>query len=95
MLFLIVGVFLLPGLAEASMISDENIINLTNKTRLEFGLDELNANQLLSKAAYDKAEAIFSEQAFKHNLQDKKFSNWIKETGYEYQSVGENLAIVL
>ncbi len=92
-LFLIVGVFLLPHYALASVINDENIIILTNQARLEKGLRELTANQLLSKAAYDKAEAIFDTQEFKHNLEEKSFSSWVKETGYEYQNVGENLAI--
>jgi hypothetical protein len=93
MLFLIVGVFLLPDLVFAKMINDENIINITNATRVERGLNQLTANQLLSKAAYDKAEAIFTEQAFEHSLGDKTFSTWVKDAGYKYQNVGENLAI--
>lgn len=92
-LLLLVGVFLLPQLAYASAINDENIIEITNQVRSTEGLDSLSANQLLSKAAYDKADAIFKEQAFKHDLENKKFSSWVKEAGYEYESVGENLAI--
>lgn len=87
------GAFLLPRLAYASMLSDENIIKLTNEVRNGEGLDGLNANQLLTKAAYDKAEAIFAAQEFKHDIENRKFSNWVKESGYEYQSIGENLAI--
>ena len=90
---LIVGVFLLPNFAFAKVINNENIINITNETRLEEGLGTLNANQLLSKAAFDKAETIFNEQAFQHNSEGKKFSNWVRDTGYEYQNIGENLAI--
>ncbi len=92
-LLLIVGVFLLPHYTYASTINNENIIDITNETRIEQGLGTLNANQLLSKAAFDKAEAIFEEQSFKHTLQDKQFSEWIKDAGYQYRSVGENLAI--
>ncbi len=92
-LIMIMGVFLFPGLSYASIINDENIINITNKTRIEEGLNPLTANQLLSKAAYDKAEAIFSTKKFAHTLNNKKFSTWIKEAGYQYKSVGENLAI--
>lgn len=93
MLLLIVGVFLLPNIVFAKIINDENIIDITNTTRTKFGLNELNANQLLSKAAHDKAEAIFAKQVFEHSLGGKKFSTWIKDAGYKYQTVGENLAI--
>lgn len=92
-LFLLVGAFLLPEIVRASAISDENIINITNKVRQEEGLNNLSANQLLSKAAYDKADAIFRDQVFQHDIGDKRFSKWVKEAGYQYESVGENLAI--
>mgnify|MGYP001424804035 CR=1 FL=1 len=93
MLVMLVGVFLLPEVAYGSGINDENIINLTNQTRTELGLGALNANQLLSKAAYDKADAIFSTQEFGHNINGEKFSTWVHDAGYDYQNVGENLAI--
>jgi uncharacterized protein YkwD len=93
MLFLLVGAFLLPRLAYASAVNDENIINLTNEIRIDEGLSDLSANQLLAKAAHEKAQAIFKEQSFKHDLGDRKFSSWVKESGYDYKSVGENLAI--
>jgi len=41
----------------------------------------------------DFAQAIFAAQKFSHNFGDKKFSQWIKEQGYQYAIVGENLAI--
>ncbi len=93
LLVLLLGVFLLPQFASASLINDENLIELTNKTRAEEGLNELSANQLLSKAAYQKAETIFSEQIFGHNINGRKFSDWVKDANYQYQNVGENLAI--
>ncbi|PLX21913.1 hypothetical protein C0584_01080 [Candidatus Parcubacteria bacterium] len=93
MLLLFVGVFLFPKTAYLSSISPEKIVELSNKERIEKDLDPLSVNQHLSKAAYDKAEAIFSEQRFEHNFDDRKFSAWVKDVGYEYRYVGENLGI--
>ena len=88
-----IGIFLLPRVAFLSSITDENIINLTNQERERAGLSPLTANQLLAKAAYDKAEAIIAAQKFQHEIDGRKFSSWIKDTGYEYSYAGENLAI--
>jgi len=93
LLMIAVGIFLLPKIAFFSSITEENIINLTNKERINLGIPPLTANQLLSKAAYDKGKAIIASQTFQHNIEGKKFSTWIKEAGYEYAYVGENLAI--
>jgi len=93
LLCVIIGIFLLPQLAFLFSITDENIINITNKERIKEDLDPLTANQLLSKAAYDKAHAIINSQKFGHNIIGEKFSHWIKESGYQYSYIGENLAV--
>ncbi len=87
------SVFLLPSPAFATAINNESIINLTNKIRIKNNVPPLSANQLLTKAAYEKANAIIKAQTFSHNIGGKKFSIWIRNAGYDYSFVGENLAI--
>jgi len=89
----LIGIFLLPNLAFLASISGEKIIELTNKERLKNGLEIVTANQLLEKAAHEKGRAIFTSQTFQHNIDDRKFSSWIKDAGYKYFYAGENLAI--
>lgn len=93
LLGMLVGIFLLPNLAFLSSITPEEIIALTNQEREAAGLNVLTANQLLTQAAIAKGKAILETQAFKHNIDDRKFSSWIRDTGYNYSYVGENLAI--
>ncbi|MDD4271733.1 MAG: CAP domain-containing protein [Patescibacteria group bacterium] len=93
LLGILLGIFLLPNLAYLSAITPEEIIALTNQARQTAGLNALTANQLLTQAAIAKGKAILESQAFKHNINDRKFSSWIRDTGYNYSYVGENLAI--
>lgn len=93
LLGMLVGIFLLPNLAYLSAITPEEIIALTNRERETAGLNRLTANQLLTQAATLKGEAILESQTFKHNIDNRKFSSWIRDTGYNYSYVGENLAI--
>lgn len=93
LLVVLVGIFLLPTIAYPSSINEENIIKLTNNERTKVGLNIVTANQLLAKAAYEKGQAIIEHQSFKHDLDNKRFSAWIKDAGYDYAYVGENLAI--
>ena len=93
LLGILIGVFLLPLSAYFSDITSEKIIELTNIERIKSGQKSLTANQLLTQAAYKKGQAILEAQTFKHNFNDKKFSQWIIDSGYKYSYVGENLAI--
>lgn len=93
LLFVLIEIFLFPKITLASPINEEKIIELTNLVRQEYKVKPLTANQLLSKAAYEKCQDILKEQTFQHNMGDKKFSDWIKQAGYKYSFVGENLAI--
>ncbi|MDD5295089.1 MAG: CAP domain-containing protein, partial [Patescibacteria group bacterium] len=74
-------------------ITPGRIIELTNEKRIEDGLNILTPNGLLSRAAENKAQAILASGQFQHNIGEKKFSEWIKEAGYKYSYVGENLAV--
>jgi len=89
----VLGIFLLPKQAYLSEITSENIIQLTNETRMNSSLSALSENQLLTQSAYDKAYAILDAQKFAHNINDRKFSDWIKDNNYNYSYIGENLAI--
>ncbi|MBI4779167.1 CAP domain-containing protein [Candidatus Falkowbacteria bacterium] len=80
-------------MAYLSAIAPEEIIALTNEERAAAGLSALTANQLLTQAAIAKGKAILESQTFKHNIDDKKFSSWIRDAGYNYSYAGENLAI--
>ncbi len=98
LLWIIIGIFLLANssfanTASATEISAQALIELTNKERSKYGLNELKINSLLSQAAEKKATDIINGQNFSHNFADKKFSDWIKEAGYQYSLVGENLAV--
>lgn len=92
-ILLVIGIFLLPNFAFATEINPENIINLTNEERNKLNIKPLTANQLLTKAAYTKANDLFEHQVFEHNIEGKIFSSWVREAGYDYNYVGENLAL--
>lgn len=93
LVFIILGIFLLPKLAFLSSITEENIIKLTNEERLSLSIPTLTKNELLTKAAYAKGKSIIESQTFQHNIGDKKFSTWIKDVNYKYVYIGENLAL--
>lgn len=93
LLGILMGIFLLPNLAYLSTITPEKLIELTNQERQAAGLNSLTANELLTQAAISKANAIMEANTFGHTINDKKFSAWIKEAGYNYSYVGENLAM--
>jgi len=94
LLLWIIGIFLFSAWpAMAAPITETDIIALTNIEREKFNLPALYENELLTKAAYLKAQAILQQQFFSHTLGDKTFSAWVKEQNYRYEVVGENLAI--
>ncbi|MDD4902563.1 MAG: CAP domain-containing protein [Patescibacteria group bacterium] len=83
----------MPKTALMASITPDKIISLTNKERDRAGLDSLDLNDQLTKAAVNKAQAVLDSQTFDHAINGKKFSSWIRETGYQYSLVGENLAM--
>lgn len=93
LLAVLVGILLLPQTAYLSAITPENLIEFTNSERQAAGLKLLTANQLLTQAANFKAKAIMETGIFKHTINDRRFSAWIRDAGYNYSYVGENLAI--
>jgi hypothetical protein len=78
---------------EASSITPENIIALTNQERLGYGLNTLSTNAQLSAAALAKANDMFEKQYWDHFGPNGE-SPWqfIRAAGYDYVYAGENLA---
>ena len=71
-----------------------NIINLTNQIRNNLDLPPLTENKLLSEAAMAKAQDMLSQQYFSHLGPDKNgLKDWLKKSGYQYLTAGENLAM--
>lgn len=81
------------GYAQASSITPENIINLTNRERLGWGMNTLQSNPQLSAAALAKANDMFEKQYWDHFGPNGE-SPWqfIRAAGYDYVYAGENLA---
>jgi len=76
-----------------SVLSDEEIIKFTNYYREENDIAELNINQLLMEAAEAKLNDMFQKQYFAHISPEGDDAGIIlKEIGYDYLVVGENLA---
>jgi uncharacterized protein YkwD len=81
--------------SSASYISlDDSIaLNLVNELRVKNGKDMLAWNDLLAKAADDKARDIFASGYFDHTSPSgKKGWDFIISEGYPYKFAGENLA---
>jgi len=76
-----------------SVLSNEEIIKFTNYYREENDIAELNTNQLLMEAAEAKLSDMFQKQYFAHISPEGDDAGIIlKEIGYDYLVVGENLA---
>jgi hypothetical protein len=92
---LIASYAVLPAAAVLSgAITPVNVIKLTNVARTAAGLPELIPNELLAKAAADKAADMAANQYFAHTSPTGVTPwSWIKGAGYAYRYAGENLAV--
>jgi uncharacterized protein YkwD len=77
-----------------ALYSADQVLLEVNKKRLEFGLKPLILNNKLIEASRLKAGSMNSTNYFSHvdPYTGKKWSDFIKESGYEYLEAGENLA---
>lgn len=76
-----------------SSISERAIFELVNKERIKNDIIPLTLNNKLTQAAINKAKNLVENDYFNHNSKKgDTFSSWIKDTGYEYSFIGENLA---
>lgn len=84
---------LLPGVVCASEINIKNVVDLTNQERSLNGLKPLNLDSDLGHAAYSKSANMVARNYFDHFAYG--LSPWliIRNSGYDYQIAGENLAM--
>src|SRR4030043_1388000 len=92
------AVFLYPGslfsISVASDITIENIIKLTNESRMKIGESTLVLNTKLSRAAEDKADNMFEKKYFSPTSPDGITPwHWLEVENYDYNYAGENLAM--
>lgn len=90
----VLSTFLIGCSAQAREINLENIVMLTNKTRVNKGLSELLINPTLTKVASKKAKHMVKYHYFSHvSPEGIDPWYWFKNEGYDYKYAGENLAI--
>jgi len=92
-IILIINIYTIPNVY-ASALSNKTLIELTNSERQKYGLNTLQENQELDKAAYAKAGDMFLNQYFAHTSPAGVNSwYWFDKENYYYHYAGENLAI--
>ena len=80
--------------ALASEITEEKMLELTNKARTEYGLPSLSVDSKLQEAARNKAKDMFDNQYFEHiSPQGVTPWYWFDKAGYDYLYAAENLAL--
>lgn len=78
----------------ASAITQESVLELTNRSRVAASIPPLTYNTTLEKAAQLKADDMLARQYFAHNTPDGKTPwTFFDRVGYAYLSAGENLAV--
>lgn len=80
-------------LSYATRMSDDGLLDATNKARTENGLKSLTYNSTLDAAAQTKADDMAARNYWAHNTPDGK-EPWvfIDQAGYRYFKAAENLA---
>jgi uncharacterized protein YkwD len=87
------AVFFTP-ISQASDITADTVIKLVNKARTSANIAILKKNDLLQKAAEQKAQDMVDNNYFAHvSPQGKSPWFWIEKSDYDYSYAGENLAI--
>jgi len=78
----------------ASQLNPQKIIYWTNYYRSQNNLAQLTSNTLLTKAAQEKVNDMFSKQYFEHvSPSGVSPSDLVTSVGYAYKVSGENLAL--
>jgi uncharacterized protein YkwD len=74
--------------------SDEErkLLDLTNKVRVGKGLQALTMNIDLTKVARDQSADMARHHHLSHTVKGKHLEFRIKKSGYDYRTVGENIA---
>jgi len=80
--------------APHAALSRAGVLAWTNAERREYGLAPLSENAMLDQAATLKLHNMFALQYFSHvSPQGLGPDHWAAEAGYEYVTIGENLAL--
>jgi len=88
-----ITVFSFVQIAQASPITSQNIVDLTNKTRIQNGFNELNISSELSKAAQDKAYDMVEKNYWSHQtIEGHPFWIFVDRKNYQWNHLGENIA---
>ncbi len=79
--------------AFSSAITTENVVKLANISRNENNLPSLKWNDVLARAAQEKADDMLAKGYFSHTSPDGRLPwDFITKHGYNYLTAGENLA---
>lgn len=95
-LLLIAGLSGLAGLVRADEIKmspgEKEFLKLLNESREKEKLPPLKPNAILLKVARAHSENMAKQEKMAHELDGKKPPQRVDEAGYDYRSVGENVA---
>jgi uncharacterized protein YkwD len=72
---------------------EKTLVDLTNKERQKNDLPPLKPNAKLFEAARAHSANMAKQKELKHELDGKDFATRVKEAGYAYGRVGENIAM--
>src|SRR5690349_13040301 len=82
-----------PKTAEVKLSKEEQkVLDLTNEARAKEKLPPLKPNATLMKVAQAHSENMARQGKMEHVLDGKNPSGRVEKAGYDYKSVGENIA---
>jgi len=82
------------GGSAAATLATEKILEATNRERVSTGLKPITAEKRLNDAASEKINDMIAKNYFAHiSPGGKGVDGWVKEAGYRYILIGENLAM--
>lgn len=80
-------------LGSSDGLTNQQLLEITNVDRSESGIDALTINDRLSAAAQAKADDMAQSDYWSHTSPEgSKPQDFVREAGYSYRSLGENLA---
>ncbi|MFZ5982111.1 MAG: CAP domain-containing protein [Patescibacteria group bacterium] len=80
--------------AQASDITEQNVLRLSNEARGKVGLPDLQIDEQLTRAANLKVQDMLDKKYFAHSAPDGTTPwHWFSKVNYDYEYAGENLAI--
>jgi len=72
---------------------EQRILDLTNEARAKEKLPALKVNATLLKVARAHSANMAKKHALEHKLDDKTPADRVEQAGYDYRSMGENIAV--